>query len=167
MKDPKKVKAAKIGAANRAKKAEELQLWYGQASFEERMEFESKRLYRGTFVDENTGCVFKRHKWDQSKNNNHYGVIQLYDGRYIQRHRLALMIKLGRELGEGMQSHHTCDRPGCINQSHLWEGTQSENLHDMSDKGRHWHQDPKRSTPEVRKRIMGIARQAQKRKRDE
>ena len=31
---------------------------------------------------------------------------------------------------------HSCDNPACCNPSHLWCGTQAENLKDMSIKGR-------------------------------
>ena len=31
---------------------------------------------------------------------------------------------------------HTCDNPPCINPAHLVEGTQAQNLHDMTDRGR-------------------------------
>lgn len=64
-----------------------------------------------------------------------YGVI-LENGRSFYVTRLVLSEKLGRELLPSMQACHTCDRPPCCNPSHLFEGTQLDNMKDMATKGR-------------------------------
>ena len=63
-------------------------------------------------------------------------------------HRAALAEKLGRPLGPGVHACHHCDNPPCVQQEHLFEGTESDNRRDMCAKGRRW------STPqEVREAI--------------
>lgn len=51
-------------------------------------------------------------------------------------HVLALELHLGRKLGEGMRALHTCDNPPCVNVSHLYEGTQRDNVRDGWERGR-------------------------------
>lgn len=70
------------------------------------------------------------------------GYLQVGDHDYA--HRRALEHKLGRPIRPGFNALHTCDNPPCVNEDHLWEGTQAENLADMVAKGRsnkgtkHW-----------------------------
>lgn len=40
---------------------------------------------------------------------------------------------------------HACDTPLCIEPSHLWSGTQFENLADMTAKGRRYHKTRRRN----------------------
>lgn len=67
---------------------------------------------------------------------------------------LVLELKLGRPLKPGHLACHSCDHPGCHNPKHLWEGTQKENLADMTAKGRGWTGDRNgtRTHPESLKR---------------
>lgn len=51
-------------------------------------------------------------------------------------HRFSLELKLGRPIREGFGALHICDNPKCCSQDHLYEGTQAENMHDMSVRGR-------------------------------
>jgi hypothetical protein len=50
-------------------------------------------------------------------------------------HRLSYKTFVG-DIPEGMQVLHRCDRPACVNPSHLFLGTQKENIHDMLSKDR-------------------------------
>jgi hypothetical protein len=59
-----------------------------------------------------------------------------HNGRNVVAHRVALELKLGRPIKEGMKSLHTCDNPPCCNPGHLWEGTPLDNMRDMIAKGR-------------------------------
>lgn len=54
----------------------------------------------------------------------------------VRAHRVALELRLGRPIRPGLVACHTCDVANCVNPSHLWEGTQAENLADMRAKGR-------------------------------
>lgn len=49
---------------------------------------------------------------------------------WISGARLVLENGLGRSLQSGMSALHHCDRPICIHFSHLYEGTQQDNVHD-------------------------------------
>lgn len=55
-------------------------------------------------------------------------------------HILAWVDANGRLPAEGMCILHSCDNPPCVNPEHLWEGTRTDNQHDMVSKGRHWKQ---------------------------
>lgn len=52
--------------------------------------------------------------------------------------RIILARKLGRLLKPMYHALHTCDRPNCVEASHLWEGTNLDNIKDCVVKGRHW-----------------------------
>lgn len=54
-------------------------------------------------------------------------------------HRVSMMIFLKRLLPSSEKVLHNCpngDNPSCVNPSHLWIGTQQENVQDSYDKGR-------------------------------
>jgi len=74
--------------------------------------------------------------WSGYKNSAGYGWLRWGGQRRRRAHRLALELKLGRALGLGMESCHSCDVPGCIEPGHLFEGTQADNINDAHRKGR-------------------------------
>jgi hypothetical protein len=51
-------------------------------------------------------------------------------------HRLAYLFAHG-ELPEGLMVLHSCDTPGCVRPSHLFLGTQTDNMQDCIAKGRY------------------------------
>lgn len=63
-----------------------------------------------------------------------YGRLR-YRGRKMLAHRMAWIYSYG-DIPEGMQCCHTCDNPSCCNPSHLFLGTQKDNMQDMRAKGR-------------------------------
>ena len=73
-------------------------------------------------------------EWTKRKDRDGYGRVRGYLA-----HRIAFTVHTGRQPQDYVC--HTCDNPGCVNPKHLWEGTNSDNMHDMSHKKRGRGQD--------------------------
>ena len=54
----------------------------------------------------------------------------------IGAHRFSYEINSGEPISKGLFVYHQCDNPKCVNPSHLFLGTNSDNLLDASKKGR-------------------------------
>ena len=70
------------------------------------------------------------------------------DSRVV--HRVSWELTFG-PITEGMKVCHSCDNPPCVRPTHLFLGSQAENLSDMRQKGRgrsgddHWtHRNPEK-----------------------
>jgi hypothetical protein len=72
--------------------------------------------------------------WKGHKNKLGYGVIQLQGHKYLT-HRIAWTRTHG-PIPAGKLVLHRCDNPGCVNPSHLFLGTQADNMRDRSSKHR-------------------------------
>jgi hypothetical protein len=61
-----------------------------------------------------------------------YGTFWL-SGKVVGAHRFSLFLEIGEYEGNAL---HTCDNPQCVRPSHLFPGTQQENMDDMYGKER-------------------------------
>ena len=75
--------------------------------------------------------------WQGRRMPNGYGMVYA-PGRKMDTgaHIVAWCLTHGRWPSPGMHICHACDNPPCCNPSHLWEGTQAQNIEDASRKGR-------------------------------
>ena len=77
-------------------------------------------------------------EWTGSRDQRGYGKLAVARGQSpVRASRVALAIRLGRPIGDGMCACHSCDNPPCCNPAHLYEGNQSQNLQDAVRRGRH------------------------------
>lgn len=73
-------------------------------------------------------------EWPLSRHPLGYG--QVYVSGLSQRAHRAAWELLVETIPTGMYICHRCDNPPCINPSHLYVGTQVENMRDMRERGR-------------------------------
>lgn len=74
---------------------------------------------------------------NQSSSNKIYSYGALYINRKtVLAHRFSWELHNSKKIPKNMLVCHHCDNPKCINPSHLFLGTQKDNMNDMSKKGR-------------------------------
>lgn len=76
--------------------------------------------------------------WTASKFPKGYGQFKyLHDGKPQQyAHRISAHLYKGFDFNPDVVVCHKCDNPSCVNPDHLFLGTTSDNMRDMSEKGR-------------------------------
>jgi hypothetical protein len=74
--------------------------------------------------------------WMAGVDGHGYGQIRL-NGKMEGAHRASWRLVNG-SIPSGLHVLHRCDVPPCINPSHLFLGTQADNMADMYRKRRHW-----------------------------
>lgn len=72
--------------------------------------------------------------WQAALSSTGYGVAG-WNGSSTSAHRAIWMLTYG-EIPPGLMVCHACDNPPCCNPSHLFLGTQRENMQDAQRKGR-------------------------------
>jgi hypothetical protein len=93
----------------------------------------SRGISIGSRIDRSGNCWI----WQGPKiPGKGYGVVW-FQGKYSYLHRIALQITSG--LPAGMMACHHCDNPPCCRPSHLFAGTQRDNIRDSIEKGRQSH----------------------------
>ena len=73
-------------------------------------------------------------QWTAARVRQGYGHFRVGD-RLIYAHRYSWQLAYG-PIPTGTHILHRCDNPSCVRPSHLWAGTQAENMADMVHKGR-------------------------------
>lgn len=76
-------------------------------------------------------------EWQRARSKNGYGFIH-FDGKMQKAHRLAFEAFI-RPIPPGRFVLHHCDNPSCVRPSHLYAGTNNENMRDMVRKNRAVH----------------------------
>lgn len=79
-----------------------------------------------SFINKVNGCW----EWAGAKTDNGYGAYMRY-----RAHRYSFILFNG-DITDGLLVLHKCDNPPCVNPSHLFLGTQSDNIKDCVSKGR-------------------------------
>lgn len=75
--------------------------------------------------------------WLDNRHGNRYGRFR-FNGKTEKAHRVAWLLTYGDIPGD-LCVLHKCDDGFCVNPSHLFLGTHTDNMHDMIKKGRAKH----------------------------
>jgi len=74
-------------------------------------------------------------EWQAAHYPTGYGAFGIGNHRVEGAHRVAYRLVNGM-IPAGAMVLHSCDNKNCVNPSHLFLGTQADNVHDMMAKGR-------------------------------
>ena len=74
-------------------------------------------------------------EWQAGKDKDGYGYFHIRTGTKYRSHRFSYEYYFGI-IPDKMLICHTCDNPSCVNPYHLFAGTNTDNLQDMSAKCR-------------------------------
>jgi len=109
-----------------------------------------KQFWARVDISEDDECW----EWKRGKFYDGYGQVK-WNGHGTRAHRVAWELIYGPIL-EGLLVCHTCDNPPCCNPSHLFLGTQKDNIQDAIHKGRMLNEEQRRKISEdMRETILG------------
>jgi hypothetical protein len=74
--------------------------------------------------------------WKKRSGTRDYGIYGQLGENLANRVSFRVFVKDGQLLDKGRIVCHHCDRPGCVNPDHLFEGSHQDNTDDMWAKGR-------------------------------
>lgn len=96
-----------------------------------------ERFWKYVDCSDNESCW----SWEGYIRPNGYGEYRhsYSDFKSKYAHRIAFFLTYG-EFNTDFEVCHKCDNPSCVNPSHLFLGTHSDNMRDMVNKGRHGFQ---------------------------
>jgi len=83
-------------------------------------------------VNKTDGCWL----WSGTTNLDGYGRFKITTNKLVGAHRFSYSLANGL-IPSGKCVCHTCDNPRCVNPSHLFLGSHSDNMQDMYRKRRH------------------------------
>lgn len=90
-------------------------------------------------IDKERSSIFYKGKrcweWTLSCDTSGYGQMSI-NGKAQLVHRMSYEIHFG-SFDKRLHVLHGCDNRRCVNPSHLWLGTNKDNVDDMNLKGRH------------------------------
>ena len=90
-------------------------------------------VHSGEFWDNvNKGICWE---WTGRKNRQGYGYFRKTLGEGFA-YRISFVMAHNRPIRKGYHICHTCDNPSCVNPSHLFEGTPTDNRQDLIFKGK-------------------------------
>ena len=83
-------------------------------------------------------------EWRGCRYPRGYGVAVI-GGKQQASHRWAWIFTHGRPIPKGMQINHRCDNTSCARPTHLYLGTQAENMRDRHERGGRWNNGTRRN----------------------
>ena len=98
----------------------------------------TKELLQGNYLERFWSKVEKGDfcwNWTSAISRGGYGKFSVARSKWVEAHRVSYLIEHG-SIPDEMFVLHKCDNPKCVRPSHLFLGTQEDNVNDCIEKGR-------------------------------
>jgi hypothetical protein len=93
--------------------------------------------------------------WTGARSSGGYGRYSVLDKNLAHQVSHLVFNRNGDPIPKGLQVCHHCDVPGCVEPTHLFEGTAKDNRDDCVNKGRGHHDHRKESTSKISRSLTG------------